>query len=83
MSRRPTLRVAVVCSIPVACNQATADFNARGNIAGLAEALDWAQSVALFRRVGDHLYAANTLFNIGATVNERRQLRRLGAQAAD
>jgi len=33
------------------------------NTAGLAEALDWARaSVALFRRVGDHLYAANTLF---------------------
>jgi hypothetical protein len=32
-------------------------------IGGLAEALGWArQSVALFRRVGDHLYAANTLF---------------------
>ena len=30
---------------------------------GLAEALDWGQeSVALFRRVGDHMYAANTLF---------------------
>jgi predicted ATPase/DNA-binding CsgD family transcriptional regulator len=32
---------------------------------GLTEALDWArESVALFRRVGDHLYAANTLFII-------------------
>src|SRR6266568_4881922 len=30
---------------------------------GLAEALDWArEGAALFRRVGDHLYAANTLF---------------------
>jgi predicted ATPase/DNA-binding CsgD family transcriptional regulator len=30
---------------------------------GLAEALRWArEAVALFRRVGDHLYAANTLF---------------------
>src|SRR4249920_2296247 len=30
---------------------------------GLAEALDWGQqSVALFRRAGDHMYAANTLF---------------------
>ena len=30
---------------------------------GLAEALDWGrEGVALFRRVGDHMYAANTLF---------------------
>ena len=30
---------------------------------GLAEALGWGrEGVALFRRVGDHLYAANTLF---------------------
>lgn len=30
---------------------------------GLAEALDWGrEGVALFRRAGDHMYAANTLF---------------------
>jgi len=30
---------------------------------GLAEALDWGrEGVTLFRRVGDHMYAANTLF---------------------